>query len=86
MSKNDLSKEMAAFLYKYKCNGYIYPYEGTNSFIHKEGNDPQSEAIEDAKRLSGSSECQAALMQKFFINIRLGEPYEAMFGKTSYNN
>jgi len=85
MSSNNLSKEMTAFLYKYKCKGYFYPYEGINNFIHKEGKDPKNEALEDAKRLTRSNECKAALLQKFFINIRLGEPYEAMYGKTSYD-
>ena len=73
-----LTKELTAYTYKYKCDGIFYPWRGTRNFIHKSNQEPEKEAEKDALQTTGSSKCSVALLQKFYLSVRLGEPYEAL--------
>lgn len=75
---DNLTKELTAFSYKYKCDGLLYPWTGTRNFIHKPGKEPEKEAEEDAQRTTGANKCSVALLQKFYMSVRLAEPYEAL--------
>ena len=73
-----IKKKMVAFTYHYNCKGWMFPWSGTRNIIHKEGQTMETEAIEDAKKVTGSNECSVALLQTFYLTVQLGEPYEAL--------
>ena len=78
MTEKQTDKEITAFTYNYRCQGLFYPWTGTRNFIHTDGKNPVSEAEEDAKMATGSGQCSIALLQKFYMTVRLGEPYPAL--------
>lgn len=73
-----VSKKMTAFTYHYRCKGYLFPWTGTRNIIHKAEKNMESEAVEDAKQVTGSNDCSVALLQTFYLTVQLGEPYEAL--------
>ena len=56
----------------------MLPWVGNRSFVHKEGDDPVKGAEKDAMAFTGSSHCSVRLLHSFYMNVRLGEPFQSL--------
>ena len=68
--------QSTAYTYRYNCKTWWGVRSGTRNIIVPDENDVEKYAINDANRTTGSSTCNIALMQKFFVTVQLADIYK----------
>lgn len=75
----DDKNNLTVFTYYYDCAKWYGYTQGVRNLVFEgSSEDALKTAMEDAKKHQYSSDCKVALLQKFYMNIKLHEPFPSL--------
>ena len=70
---------MDVYSYRYKCNTWYYlEVSGIRNFYSQDSVEPKLAALDDARKFTGSKECDVELLQRFKMTVTDVETFPAM--------